>query len=84
MGQIMDPELRGTIGPGPNYYQFSFFGSLEKMVFFFKKKKKEKKYDIYIYILPTNSSLSLSHSLCLQTGTRYISLGYSFLLQAIN
>ena len=80
MGQIMDPELRGTIGPGPNYYQFSFFGSLEKMVFFFLKKKEKNM--IFIYILPTNSSLSLS--LCLQTGTRYISLGYSFLLQAIN
>jgi hypothetical protein len=41
MGQIMDPELRGTIGPGPNYYHFSFFGSLEKMVFCFLKKKKK-------------------------------------------
>jgi len=61
MGQIMDPELRGTIGPGPNYYQFSFFGSLEKMVFFFLKKKEKNM--IFIYILPTNSSLSLSLTL---------------------
>jgi hypothetical protein len=63
MGQIMDPELRGTIGPGPNYYQFSFFGSLEKMVFFFFKKRK--KYDIYIYITDKLFSLSLSLSLTL-------------------
>jgi hypothetical protein len=61
MGQIMDPELRGTIGPGPNYYQFSFFGSLEKMVFFFFFLKR-KKYDIYIYITDKLLSLSLSLS----------------------